>query len=153
MSFEVIQGEEFLSHIITRIEARYAFQLAMTGIVFVIQKYDDCIISCNPDCLAECPQNLVENMIKYSDGKRIELSFDKIDGCELITVSNTGCTLESKELLQIFESFHRGSNSDKVQGNGLGLFICCRLMSLMEGEVHADIRDERFSITLVVKMA
>ena len=77
----------------------------------------------------------------------------KMDGCELITVSNTGCTLEAKELPQIFESFHRGNNADKVQGNGLGLFICKRLMSLMGGEVFADIRNGWFLVTLVVKLA
>lgn len=153
MNFEVVQSEEFLSRIIMRIDTRYAPQLAMTGTEFVIQKYDDCLLSCDADRLAECLQNLVENAIKYGDGRRIELSFDKMDGCELITVSNTGCTLESKELPQIFESFQRGSNSDKVQGNGLGLFICRRLMSLMGGEVYADIRDKHFFITLVVKMA
>ncbi len=153
MSFEVTQGEAFLSVIIARIEGRYAPQLAMSGTELAIQKYDDCILSCDPDRLAECLQNLIENAIKYGDGRRIEISFDKMDGCELITVSNTGCTLEAKELPQIFESFHRGNNADKVQGNGLGLFICKRLMGLMNGEVYADIRDECFYITLVVKMA
>ena len=153
MSFEVTQGEAFLSDIITKIEARYAPRLAMSGTEFAIQKIDDCILSCDPDRLAECLQNLIENAIKYGDGRRIEISFDKMDGCELIMVSNTGCTLEAKELPQIFESFHRGSNADKVQGNGLGLFICRRLMGLMNGEVYADIRGESFYITLVVKMA
>ena len=153
MSFEVTQGEAFLNVIIARIEGRYAPQLAMSGTELAIQKYDDCILSCDPDRLAECLQNLIENAIKYGDGRRIEISFDKMDGCELITVSNTGCTLEAKELPQIFESFHRGNNADKVQGNGLGLFICKRLMGLMNGEVYADIRDECFYITLVVKMA
>lgn len=153
MSFEVTPGEAFLSAVITRIEARYAPQLAMSGTEFAIQKYDDCILSCDSDRLAECLQNLIENAIKYGGGRRIEISFDKMDGCELITVSNTGCTLEVKELPQIFESFHRGNNADKVQGNGLGLFICRRLMALMNGEVYADIRDECFYITLVVKMA
>lgn len=153
MSFEVTQGEAFLSVIVTKIEARYAPQLAMSGTEFAIRKYDDCILSCDPDRLAECLQNLMENAIKYGDGRRIEISFDKVDGCQLITVSNTGCTLETKELPQIFESFHRGNNADRVQGNGLGLFICRRLMGLMNGEVYADIRDECFCITLVVKMA
>ena len=153
MSFEVAQGEAFLGDIITRIEARYAPRLAMSGTEFVIQKIVDCILSCDPDRLAECLQNLIENAIKYGDGRRIEISFDKMDGCELITVSNTGCTLEAKELPQIFESFHRGNNADGVQGNGLGLFICRRLLGLMNGEVYADIRDECFYITLVVKMA
>ena len=153
MSFEVAQGEVFLSNIITRIDTRYVLQLAMSGTELVIQKYNDCILSCNPDRLAECLQNLIENAIKYGDGRRIEISFDKMDDCELITVSNTGCTLEAKELPQIFESFHRGNNADKVQGNGLGLFICKQLMSLMGGEVFADIRNGWFFVTLVVKLA
>ncbi len=153
MSFEVTLGEEFLSVIITRIDARYTPQLSMSGTELAIRKYDDCILSCDPDRLAECLQNLIENAIKYGDGRRIEISFDKMDGCELITVSNTGCTLETKELPQIFESFHRGNNADKVQGNGLGLFICKRLMSLMGGEVYADIRNGCFFVTLVVKLA
>lgn len=153
MSFEVTQGEAFLSVIITRIEERYAPQLAMSGTEFAIQKMDDCILSCDPDRLAECLQNLIDNAIKYGDGRRIAISFDKMDGCELITISNTGCTLEVKELPQIFESFHRGNNANNVQGNGLGLFICRRLMGLMNGEVYADIRDQCFYITLVVKIA
>ena len=153
MSFEVTPGEVFLSAVITRIEARYAPQLAMSGTELVIQKMEDCILSCDPDRLAECLQNLMENAIKYGDGRRIEISFDKMDGCELITVSNTGCTLEVKELPQIFESFHRGNNARKVPGNGLGLFICRRLMGLMNGAVYADIREGCFYITLVVKMA
>lgn len=153
MTFEVSIVEEFVSNIITKIQARYAPQLAMKGTEFRIGQFSDCLLSCDPDRLAECLQNLIENAIKYGDGKLIEISFDSMDGCELITVSNTGCVLAASELPQIFESFHRGSNSGKIQGNGLGLFICRRIMALMEGEVYADISDGRFNATLVVKLA
>ncbi|MCR5111398.1 MAG: HAMP domain-containing histidine kinase [Ruminococcus sp.] len=153
MSFEITPGEAFLSQIITKISARYAPQLTISGTEFVIHKHDDCILSCDADRLGECLQNLLENAIKYGDGRRIEIGFDKMDGCELITVTNTGCTLEVKELPQIFGSFHRGSNADRIQGNGLGLFICKRLMSLMGGDVYAEIQGDCFSVTLVVKLA
>lgn len=153
MTFEVVEGEVFMSTVISKISARYVPQLSMSGTELVIPDFSDCILSCDPDRLGECLQNLIENAIKYGDGRLIELSFDRMDGCELITVSNTGCTLEEKELPQIFSSFHRGNNADKVQGNGLGLFICKRLMSLMGGEVYAEIKDDRFCITLVVKLA
>lgn len=153
MEFEVTQGEVFLSSILRRLSDRYAQQLAVSGTKFTIDRFDDCILSCDPDRLAECLQNLIENAVKYGDGRQIGLSFDKMDGCELITVSNTGCSLEEKELPQIFESFHRGSNAENVQGNGLGLFICKRLMTLMGGEIYADIREERFCVTLVVRLA
>lgn len=153
MSFEVTQGEVFLSQIIMKIYARYAPQLSISGTEFIVHRYDDCILSCDADRLGECLQNLIENAIKYGDGKRIKIGFDKMDGCELITMTNTGCTLEAKELPQIFGSFHRGNNADKIQGNGLGLFICKRLMSLMGGEVYAEIHGDCFSVTLVVKLA
>ncbi len=153
MSFEVTQGEVSLSQIIMKIYARYAPQLSISGTEFIVHRYDDCILSCDADRLGECLQNLIENAIKYGDGKRIKIGFDKMDGCELITVTNTGCTLEAKELPQIFGSFHRGNNADKIQGNGLGLFICKRLMSLMGGEVYAEIHGDCFSVTLVVKLA
>ncbi len=124
-----------------------------SGTEFTVGHFDDCLLFCDPDRLAECLQNLVENAIKYGDGRQISLCFGKMDSCELITVTNTGCTLEEKELPQIFESFHRGANADKAQGNGLGLFICKRLMSLMDGEVYAEIESGCFSITLVVRLA
>lgn len=153
MNFEVNQGEAFLSQIITKVEARYKLQFEGTGTEFTIHKYDECILSCDADRLVECLQNLIENAIKYSDGKRIEINFDKIDGCELITVTNSGCTLEKEEVPQIFSSFYRGKNADKMSGNGLGLFICKKLISLMGGEVYAEIKDGCFSVTLVVKQA
>ncbi len=153
MTFEVVQGEAFLSQIIGKIHARYAPQLAMSGTELKIDQYEDGILSCDPDRLGECLQNLVENAIKYGDGRVIEIGFDRMDGCQLICVSNSGCQLERKELTQIFESFHRGSNSSGVNGNGLGLFICKRLMGLMGGEVYADIKDGFFNVTLVVKLA
>ncbi|MBQ9899037.1 MAG: HAMP domain-containing histidine kinase [Ruminococcus sp.] len=153
MSFDVTEGEEFLSRIITRITERYAVQLAMSGTEFAVDTYSDCLLKCDPDRLAECLQNLIENAMKYGDGIRIGLSFDRMDGCQLITVTNTGCMLEAKELPQIFSSFHRGANADGVPGNGLGLFICRKLMNLMNGEVYADVRDGCFSATLVVRLA
>ena len=153
MNFEVTQGEVFLSEVIAKIYARYEVQMYNAGTQFDVMDHSDCILSCDPDRLGECLQNLIENAIKYGDGKRIAISFDRMDGCQLITVTNTGCTLEEKELPQIFSSFHRGNNAEGVKGNGLGLFICKRLMSLMGGEVYAEINEGCFSITLVVKMA
>lgn len=153
MNFETVLGEEFLDNVIDRINARYSPQLSASGTEFLIDSHENCLLSCDPDRLAECLQNLMENAIKYGDGRQIEISFDRLDGCELITVSNTGCTLEEKELTQIFESFHRGSNTGSARGNGLGLFICKRLMALMNGEVYAEIKDDRFRITLVTRMA
>ena len=152
MSFEIKPGEVFLSAVISKVEARYSAQLEASRTELSVGKYEDCILSCDPDRLGECLQNLIENAVKYGDGKRISIDFDRMDGCQLIKVSNTGCTLPESELTQIFGSFRRGSNAAKSPGNGLGLFICKRLMNLMGGEIYAGINEGCFEVTLVVKM-
>ena len=153
MTFEVKGSEEFLSRIINKIRDRYAPQLALTGTEFKIEQYNDCLLSCDPDRLAECIQNLIENAIKYGDGRIIGIRFSLVDGYELITVYNSGCTLAKKDLPEIFESFHRGANATGIKGNGLGLFICKKLMTLMNGDIYADITDGNFEVTLVVRLA
>lgn len=153
MEFEVNPGEVFLSQVIQKISMRYAPRFDSTMTKFSINEYNDCLLSCDPDRLGECLQNLIENAIKYGDGKSIDIRFDKMDGNELITVSNSGCSLDEDELTQIFSSFRRGRNAENIQGNGLGLFICRKLMGLMGGEVYAEINDGRFEVTLVVKLA
>ena len=153
MNFEVRTGEVYLSRIISKLTERYAPQLELTGTEFAVGDFSDRLLSCDPDRLTECLQNLMENAVKYGDGKRISLDFGEMDGCQLITVTNTGCSLEEKELPQIFSSFHRGNNSGNIPGNGLGLFICRKLMTLMGGEVYAHIDGECFCVTLVVRMA
>ena len=153
MSFTVKDEEVFINSILDRIDARYRPILSNSGMEFVISEHSDCILRCDADRLAECIQNLVDNAVKYGDGREIRLDFGEQDGCMLITVSNTGCTLEPAELTQIFESFRRGSNASKAKGSGLGLYICRKLMRLMGGETYADIRDGRFEATLVVKLA
>ena len=45
-------------------------------------------------------QNLMENAIKYGDGKEIRISFSEEEDCKLITVSNSGCTLEMRKEME-----------------------------------------------------
>ena len=145
MTFETVKGEVYLSQLISKITERYSAQLSMKGTEFRVQEYADCILSCDPDRLGECLQNLVENAMKYGDGRLIGLDFDTLDGCQLITVYNTGCTLEKKELPQIFESFHRGSNADNVQGNGLGLSIAKSFTEACGGTFEIIIDGDMFT--------
>ena len=95
----------------------------------------------------------MENAIKYGDGKSISISFDEEEDCKLITVSNTGCTLEENEISNVFDSFYRGSNTANIQGNGLGLYIVKQLMKRMDGDAFAVIDGDRFNVTLVARKA
>ena len=111
--------------------------------------YSDCLINGDFDRSIEVIQNIIENAVKYGDGKSISVDFTEEDGCILITVSNSGCTLEDTDLPNIFESFWRGANAEKEKGSGLGLYICRQLMHKMNGEIFAEIKSETMYVTAV----
>ena len=151
MELNVNVGEVYLSETINSIKDYYSDKLSVLHTEFRIDEYDDCLLSADADRLQEALQNLLENAIKYGDGKRIGISFSEEEDCKLITVANSGCTLEEKELTNIFDSFYRGSNTDNVNGNGLGLYIVRQLMRKMDGDAFAEITGGDFRVTLVVR--
>ena len=69
----------------------------------------------------------------------------------LITVANSGCSLSEEEIANVFESFWRGANSEKIRGSGLGLYICQQLMQMMDGAVFAQRREDEMRVTAVFR--
>ncbi len=153
MEFDVNPSEVYMSEVMNNIEVYYNDKLSVLHTKFIMDEYEDCILSADKDRLIEVIQNLMENAIKYGDGKEIRISFSEEEDCKLITVSNSGCSLDEKELANLFDSFYRGSNTDGIQGNGLGLYIVKQLMKRMDGDAFAEIEEDRFKITVVVRKA
>jgi signal transduction histidine kinase len=151
MEFDVNPSEVYMSEVMNNIEVYYNDKLSVLHTKFIMDEYEDCILSADKDRLIEVIQNLMENAIKYGDGKEIRISFSEEEDCKLITVSNSGCSLDEKELANLFDSFYRGSNTDGIQGNGLGLYIVKQLMKRMDGDAFAEIEEDRFKITVVVR--
>ena len=151
--FDVHSSEVFLDSVLDKLVPQLIARLEPFGTELVIDEHYDCLLICDPDRLAECIQNLIDNAIKYGDGRRVTLSFSDEEDCRLMTVANTGCTLPAEELRDIFESFRRGSNVGSSEGSGLGLYICRKLMNMMDGDAFARIEDGQFMVTLVMRKA
>ena len=147
--FDIKNGEFYLSEAINNIKAYYSDKLENTA--FSIAKFSDCIINGDCDRLVEVLQNIMENAIKYGDGNSINLSFSDEEDFRIITIKNSGCTLDESELAHIFDSFYRGSNVGSKTGNGLGLYICRQLTKAMGGDVFADIDNGFMSVSVVCK--
>lgn len=149
LSFDVNMGEFYLSELVTRIRGYYAEKLSLIGTDFSVSDYSDCLLNGDIDRSVEVVQNVMENAVKYGDGNSISLSFSEEDGCILVTVRNSGCTLADTDLPHVFESFWRGTNAEKIAGSGLGLYISRKLMRKMNGEIFAEIRDGYMYVTAV----
>lgn len=149
LSFDVNMGEFYLSELVTRIKEYYMEKLSLIGTDFSVSDYSDCLLSGDVDRGVEVVQNVMENAVKYGDGNSISLSFSEEDGCILVTVRNSGCTLADTDLPHVFESFWRGANAEKIAGSGLGLYISRKLMRKMNREIFAEIRDGYMYVTAV----
>ena len=149
LSLEVTIGEFYLSELVNKIRVYYAEKMMLIKTIFKVNEYTDCLISGNIDRSVEVIQNIIENTIKYGDGESVEISFSEEDGCILITVRNSGCTLPDTDLPHIFDSFWRGENAKNKKGSGLGLYISRQLMHKMNGEIFAEIMNGNMYITVV----
>ena len=152
LQLEVKNGDFYLSDVIRRISSYYADKLALNKTDFMINSFTDCILSGDMDRCVEVLQNLMENAIKYGDGRKIHIRFSAEEDVRLITVANSGPTLPEQELIHIFDSFWRGSNSSGKNGSGLGLYICRQLMIKMGGDIFAEIKEDEICVTAVFRL-
>lgn len=154
LSFDVENGEFYLSWLVETISAYYGEKLALVKQEFAVGKYRERLLFGDPDRSVEVLQNIMENALKYGDGKRIELLFPEDDEEGVfVAVRNGGCTLDQEELPHVFESFWRGANAGNRPGSGLGLYICRQLMHRMGGEIFAEIQGTQITVTVVFRKA
>lgn len=153
LNLEVIMGEFYLSEVMKITESYYRDKLSVIHTEFQMDEISECLVKGDKNRMVEVLQNVMENAIKYGDGKSIRISFGEEEDCKLIHIENSGCNLKKEELPNLFDSFYRGSNSTGVKGSGLGLYICRTLMRKMDGEIFAGINADAFCVTVVVRKA
>ena len=138
LNLEVQIREFYLGDMMGRIEKLYHEKFASLRTDFMVEEYSNVLLSADAARLEEVLQNILENAIKYGDGRWVKISFSDEEDCRLITVTNSGCSIKEEEIPHLFESFYRGSNAEKVSGSGLGLYIARSLMRMMNGDIFAS---------------
>lgn len=149
LNLEVSLSEFYLKDLIERINNYYSEKLSILNIDWHIGDYNNCLIAGDIERSLEVLQNIIENAIKYGDGKLISINISSEENCQLISISNSGNNISKNELPHIFDSFWRGSNVKSVNGSGLGLYICRDLMKKMDGEIFAEVENDEFKVTCV----
>jgi signal transduction histidine kinase len=80
--------------------------------------------------------NLLNNAIKYGEGKRIELSVEQIGDRARLKVQDFGIGMEPKEQARIFDRFARAHSARCYSGFGLGLWIVQRVVGELGGRIE-----------------
>ncbi len=95
----------------------------------------------NEDILSHLWINLFGNAIKFtpSDGK-ISCTLRREDNFAVVVISDTGIGMDADTQKHIFEKFYQGDSSHSSKGNGIGLTIVRRILTLCKGEITVDSR-------------
>lgn len=108
--------------------------------------YDESIVEvfADPNLLRQILVNVLNNAIKYaSKNPLILLTVSKgIKSIEFRVIDN-GIGIPERDLDTIFEPFQRGSNTEKVQGSGLGLSIVRTCLDLHHGNYSITSKESR----------
>src|SRR5207302_6690368 len=85
--------------------------------------------------------NLLSNAVKYTAvNGSVTITFaDSVNGFTRISVRDTGAGIPVEKLARLFTPFDRlGAEQSTVQGTGLGLALCQRLIQAMSGAIGVD---------------
>ncbi len=95
----------------------------------------------NADMLSQVWVNLLGNAIKFTpEGGTIGVTLQHENGGATIIISDTGVGMDQETQKHIFEKFYQGETSHHAEGNGLGLAMVKRIISLCNGKI--DVQSE-----------
>jgi signal transduction histidine kinase len=89
--------------------------------------------------LKEVLMNLLSNAVKYSpEGGAIEVAVGADSASATVAVRDQGVGLPAEELPHVFERFYRGEGIRRLEGSGLGLYICQAIVAAHGGRIWAE---------------
>lgn len=83
--------------------------------------------------------NLVENAVKYSEG-RVRVKLETTDEGVRLSVTDSGSGIPPEELERVFEPFYRvdKSRNSRTGGYGLGLSLCRKIVEAHGGKIWLE---------------
>ena len=93
----------------------------------------------NENLLLHVWNNLIGNAIKFSPHQgQIQIRLFSEDDTIVFSVSDNGPGLTEEALKHIFDKFYQGDTAHKEDGNGLGLALVKRILTIVGGEITAE---------------
>lgn len=92
--------------------------------------------------LVEVLINYLSNAIKYSNNnKRITIKVDSNENVLTVSVIDYGLGISAAHLPYIFNRFYRSEKTKNLEGIGLGLYLCRRLINAHDGRVWVESKE------------
>jgi signal transduction histidine kinase len=112
----------------------------------------------DPSLLKLVIENLIDNAIRYTEGKgEVAVSIGKRDANKILfSVRDSGVGIPEKDQKYIFQKFFRAENAlkQRTKGSGLGLYVCRTIVEKSGGQIWFKSKDHQgttFFVTLPIK--
>lgn len=109
----------------------------------------------NKNVLHHVWSNLLSNAIKFSpNGGTIKMRLYKENEKIVFLIVDNGPGLSEEAKKHLFDKFYQADTPHKEEGNGLGLALVKKILSLCDGEISAENMKDggcRFTVTLPIK--
>lgn len=150
--FEPKIGSFYLTEIEEFIKREYDNRLNVLRIPYKIDMKSRVMINSDKEGISRILVQLLDNAIKYTDGRGITITVDKNEDGYFFSVKDTGSRIPESEMPYVFNSFWRGSNAGEVEGNGLGLYEAQFIARKLGGDITVryleDTEETEFEVFL-----
>lgn len=121
------------------IEAVETIQSLHPDFIIEITRNTNTTVSGDRYRMIEVVTNYLSNSIKYSDDSK-HISLKAVHEAKFITVSvkDHGLGIPKEQLPYIFERYFRASKTQHLEGLGLGLYLCRKIVEAHNGKVWAE---------------
>ena len=95
-------------------------------------------VAINKNLMKTALFNLLDNACKFSSNKPVNINLVKVGDWLSLTIEDNGLGISEKDLLQVKEPFYRGENTLQINGSGIGLALCEKIITLNNGTLAID---------------
>lgn len=89
----------------------------------------------NKELLISAIQNLLDNAIKFSEGKDVILETKRLEKQIRIRITDNGPGVKEYELIKITSAFYRSETVRNIEGHGIGLALAKKIIELHDGNL------------------
>jgi len=140
-----------LSELVRDLTLSFSSSAAAAGSTLAAHAEGPVIGYLDPIRIEQVLGNLIDNAVKFGNGKPIEVELRAEGDAATISVRDHGAGMPAEEQAEIFKRYRRGSGAAGLGGLGLGLHVVREIVESHGGRVGVDARPGKgstFTVTL-----
>jgi signal transduction histidine kinase len=137
-AFKPVAIDELIWELSDYWTARIGKGMFAVNILNLPEDPDKLLIPANRQLLSIALNNIIGNAFKFSENKKVRCDLYADERSITINIADLGIGIPADELEKVFQSFYRGANVRGYLGNGIGLYVTNKIITLFNGTINVN---------------